>query len=123
MKNVIMLNKVNGGVGVVFEEFVNAFAEAIKKVAGADVEVFKPGTVPFEVLPQEVKDEALDTLKAYDKVEVEFSNGRYHVSAGTYIAASYPVDHCVFGTYYAKDLYTEDQRKANFKEVFGYEMR
>lgn len=122
MKNVIMRNKDNGAIGIVMEKWANDFTAAIKKVTGADVEIFQPGKAPFELLPQEVKAEALDTLKAYNKVNVEYSNGRYHVTAGTYLAASYPIDHCVFGTYYAKDLYTEEQRRANFKEVFGYEM-
>lgn len=123
MKNVIIRNKANGGVGVLNAGLAKNFLEAIKRLnPDAEAEIYQPGAFPFDLLPEDVKHEAMETLKAYEQVTVEYGNEHFHVSAGCYIAASYPFDHCVFGTYYAKDVYTEEQRRANFREVFGYEM-
>lgn len=67
-------------------------------------------------LPEAVRDEILNTLKAYDRVDVYFGNGEYHF--GLVIKNHYAADHKFIGTYYAKDIYTEDERILNYVNEF-----
>ena len=69
-------------------------------------------------LPINVQDQVKDTLKAYDHVNVWFSNGEYHVSSGCFIAAVYASDDKFIGTFNAKDIYTDNERIINYVESF-----
>lgn len=74
----------------------------------------------LEALPKEVCEKAKDILKAYDEVSITYEHGQYKVSACIGICANYAPDHKFIGTAYAEDIYTEAERKENFKEEFGY---
>lgn len=84
------------------------------------VENWTVGCMPFEELPEDVKAEALDILKAFDSVSVIYENFKFRVSTGHCLRASYARDYFVCGEYKAADLYTKEQRRANFIESFGY---
>ena len=75
--------------------------------------------IEFNELPEEIKEKALDILKAYDEVSVIFEYGKYNVTTGCCIKSVYAPDHKVCGRYFAKDLYTKEQRYENYKESFG----
>lgn len=70
----------------------------------------------FNELPQDVQDRVKRTLRAYDEETVWFENGRY--TYGVYIQSKYAADHKYIGTYYAKDIYTEEERILNYCEEF-----
>lgn len=86
---------------------------------GKVTDIYQVGTVPFDILPDDIKEECLDTLKAFDRVHVTYENGKFDISSGIGIYSHYPMDFFPCGTYCAKDLYTEEQRKANYIECFG----
>lgn len=67
-------------------------------------------------LPNEIQLKIKNTLKAYDKVDVFFENGRYNF--GVCIKKEYAPDHKFIGTYYAKDIFTEDERILNYVNEF-----
>lgn len=123
MKNV-MVRSNTGKMVPIDERMAVPFVNHLTAAGLIDsAEIFQPGEVPFDKLPDQVRAEALETLKAYDKVHVIYTGKQFHVSTGTYIASSYNYDDCVCGTYYAKDLYTLEECRRNFLEVFGYEPR
>lgn len=70
----------------------------------------------FNELPQEIQDQVKLTLRAYDEETVWFENGRY--TYGVCIKSKYAADHKYIGTYYAKDIYTEEERILNYCEEF-----
>lgn len=82
--------------------------------------MYKLSKAVLNELPKAVQDEVLDTLKAYNEANVEFSNGEYHVSTGLCIRAEYAPGHKFIGTAHAADIYTPEERDANYLEVFGY---
>ena len=55
-------------------------------------------------------------MRAYSEVTVWLENGRY--SFGVSIKANYAPDHEYIGTYYAKDIYTGEERIVNYCEEF-----
>lgn len=120
MKNMMLKNMNNGAMGAVDVENADNFVKALEGL-GYKVKLFEAGKVPFEELPPLVKAEVLDTLKAFSSVHVEYEDMKFHVTTVTMLSSEYAFDHCVCGTYLAKDLYTAEERRANFKEVFGYE--
>ena len=70
----------------------------------------------FNELPIEIQENIKNTLRAYDKVTVWFENGHY-----TYfdsIKSTYADDHRYIGTYYAKDVFSEEELILNFCEEF-----
>ena len=75
----------------------------------------------FNELPQEVRNQVLKTLKAYDEVNVIFENSKYEVKVAAVLKMGYDSDFQFVGTYYAKDLYTPEQRDSNYIETFGCE--
>jgi hypothetical protein len=75
----------------------------------------------LDSLPTQVRDSVLDVLKAYDVCYIDFENGLFKVTNGVCVKASYAPDHEFIGVAYAKDMYTPDQRRANFKDSFGYD--
>ena len=70
----------------------------------------------FNELPANVQEKIKNTLRAYDKVDVYFEHGEYHF--GLCLKAKYGEDHEVIGTYYAKDVYTEEERILNYVNEF-----
>ena len=95
------------------------FKELIE-IPGNQVSLFKVGTVKLEELPEATQKKVRDTLKAFDQVTVTYERAQFTVSTGTFLSAHYPTDHFVCGTYHQKEVYTPDERKANFLEEFGY---
>lgn len=80
----------------------------------------KEGTnmTQFNELPADVRNEAKETLKAFDRVHVIFEHGKYHVSAGMALKNKYADDHRFVGTYYANEVFTEDERILNYVNEF-----
>ena len=70
----------------------------------------------FNELPETIQNKIKDTLKAYDKVDVYYENGEYHF--GLVLKKNYAADHEVIGTYYAKDIYTDEERILNYVNEF-----
>lgn len=73
----------------------------------------------FENLPNEVKEEIRSILKAYDQAYVEYYNGRYWASAGCGIRGKYPEDFKSYGKIKVKDVFSLEERIANYKETFN----
>jgi hypothetical protein len=73
--------------------------------------------------PEEAQKNILQTLKAYSKVYVIIrENEEAEVTTGLMLAPGLaPVKS--FATIHQTDIYNLEERKANFKEVFGYEDR
>lgn len=86
----------------------------------ATVELFEVGTMPLDSLPEDIQNEVKSTLKAYNNVSVVYENFKFSTSVGVCIKSHYNFDHFVCGRYAAEDVYTEEERRANYKEVFGY---
>ena len=70
----------------------------------------------FNELPKEIQEEVKRTLRAYSEETVWFENGRY--TFGVMLKANYAPDHEYIGTYYANDIYTEEERIVNYCEAF-----
>lgn len=100
--------------------------DAIKLFTETGVKVlntFEAGNTPFEELPDEMKEDVKETLKAFHECTVIFENGKFLTSAGISIKSSYADDHFVCGTYKDDQIYTLEERRANYKECFGYAPR
>lgn len=85
-----------------------------------EVSLFAPGKVPLDMLPEEVQREAKETLKAFDEVSVVYENRRFHVTTVVCLCAHYAKDHFVCGRYFAREVFTTQERRLNSLEVFGY---
>lgn len=72
----------------------------------------------FKELPQDVQEKAINTLKAFDEVNVIFEYGEYHVSTCICLKKEYAPDHKYIGRYFAKDIFTPDDRIVNYIEQF-----
>ena len=72
----------------------------------------------LNALPQEVQEEVKNTLKAFDKVNVIYEYGAYHVTASVTLKKVYAADHEFIGTYKAADVFTQDERIINYVEEF-----
>ena len=70
----------------------------------------------FNELPMEIQEEIREKLRAYEDVTVWFENGRYNY--GLLIKKEYAPDQEYIGRYYAKDVYTEEERILNYCEQF-----
>ena len=70
----------------------------------------------FNDLPETVKAEVKDFLRAYDEVNVWYENGRY--SFGDVLKRCYAPDHRFVGTYRAEEIYTEKERIENYINEF-----
>ena len=71
----------------------------------------------FNELPESVQNEIVDTLKVYDSVYVSYENGRYSCG-GISIKKQYAKDHEYIGCFYAKDIFTEEERILNYVNEF-----
>lgn len=119
MKNVMVKNNTNGMLISFPEMMAEGFAQDMGAL-GYEMKIYEAGKVPFEALPSEVKNEVMYFLEVYSKVNVVFANGKFNVSTGVAIMASYVEDDCLCGEYFAKDLFTEEERKANYEKNFGF---
>lgn len=72
----------------------------------------------LNTLPSEVIEKVKNTLRAYDKCYVNYYGGAYHVSVGVSIKASYEPDEETIGTYFAKEVFTEEERILNYINSF-----
>lgn len=72
----------------------------------------------FNTLPMSVQTEIKNTLRAYDKVNVTFENGKYRVSTGTCLTKYYADDFKTIGTYTKEEIYTADEMIINYVESF-----
>ena len=70
----------------------------------------------FNELPETIQSKIKNTLKAYEKVDVYFENGEYHF--GLVLKKHYAEDHEVIGTYFARDIYTQEERILNYVNEF-----
>ena len=70
----------------------------------------------LNTLPIEEQNKIKGWLKAYDKVDVFFENGRYNY--GVCLKSHYAPDHEYIGTYRADEVYTEDERIENYINEF-----
>lgn len=84
-----------------------------------DIEVFEVGEMPLDKLPEEIQQEVRQTLKAYQRCNVYFEYGKFHTRTGYCIKAEYNFDHYVCGEYKASEVYTPEERRQNYIEVFG----
>lgn len=84
-----------------------------------EFEMFEVGTMPLEKLPEDIQKDVRDILRAFDKAFVVYEYGRFHATTCTCISSEYANDHFVCGTYNQKEVYTEEERRQNYKEEFG----
>lgn len=70
----------------------------------------------LNTLPKEIQEKIKDILKAYDEVHVTYEEGDYHF--GLYLKLYYSEDFKVIGTFYAKDIFTDEERIINYIEQF-----
>lgn len=83
--------------------------------------VFESGNVALTDLPEEIQEKVKSILRAYNKVNVTYEYSEFHVSAGCCIKSTYNHDHFPCGTYRADEVYTEEERRQNYFEEFGYD--
>ena len=74
----------------------------------------------LNTLPDNIIKEVKEILKAYEKVDVLFEYGKFYVMLGVVIKAKYGEDFKHIATFKNTDIYTEEERRQNYKEVFGY---
>lgn len=72
----------------------------------------------FAKLPADTQEQARSLLKVFDEVHITYEYGKYNVSSGIGIYATYAPDHCFLGTVRATDIFTEDERTQNYLESF-----
>ena len=94
----------------------NSFIELLE-APHAEYKVFEVGNVALEELPEETQIKVKETLTVFDSVNVVYEYGKFEVSAHTCIKAYYNYDHFVCGTYFAKDVYTEEERRQHLAEL------
>lgn len=74
--------------------------------------------IKFEELPMDVQEKIKQDLKAFDECHVVYEYGKYNVGGGICLKSKYADDFEVIGTYYAKDIFTEEERIINYVESF-----
>ena len=117
---------------VIPEKNITQMIEMIEEVARTypelrtKYEVFNVSEVPFEKLPEEIKDKVKETLKAFNKCSVIYEKRKnigekenFSVSVGICLQSKYSPDYFVCGDYKANEIYTEEERRQNYIEVFG----
>lgn len=72
----------------------------------------------FESLPVEIQADIKRTLRAYDKCNVYYEYGEYHVSTAYFLSAEYAPDFRTIGEFTAKELFTPEERMINYIESF-----
>lgn len=103
---------------------VDKFIEILKsshKFEG--IEVFNSNTMKLTDLPEAIQSKVKSILKAYNECHVTFEYGIFTASASYGIKSNYAPDHFVCGEYSVNEVYSEDEQRQNFYEVFGYACR
>lgn len=72
----------------------------------------------FETLPEHIKEDVKNTLKAYDKCYVNFQNGEYKVTIAIGILSEYPKDFKAIGTVHSHDIHSREERIENYINEF-----
>jgi hypothetical protein len=72
----------------------------------------------YSTLSIEVQNKIMDTLKAFDDVNVIFEYGKYHVSTGICVKKEYGEDFKVIGKFTAKEMYTVNTQIENYINEF-----
>lgn len=67
-------------------------------------------------LPENIQEKIKNTLKAYNEVTVFYEYGEYHF--GLCLKNVYGADHEYIGTYYAKDIFADEERILNYVNEF-----
>lgn len=111
------------GFMVLEEGLANKMVDILKAANADEVKILSSDEMKFEDFDEEVKAKIKEVLRAYDKVYVTYENGKFQVSTFIGIRSSYSEDHFFCGEYKAKEIYTFEERKQNFIEVFGYGSR
>ena len=83
----------------------------------AEIKVFDLNKMPLEKLPENTQDKVKEILKAYNKCNVVYQKGHFEIHVGTYLSKHYAFDYFTCGTYTAEEVYTEEERKQNYKEI------
>ena len=65
--------------------------------------------VKFEELSKEVQEEIKGVLGVYDKCNVIYMNGKYHVMTASFLLNNYPSDFKYIGDYKKEDILTETE--------------
>lgn len=69
-------------------------------------------------LPIDTQNEIRNTLKAFDRCDVWFEYGKYHVMCGACLRAYYAPDHRFVATFTKDDIYTETEQIENYINEF-----
>lgn len=104
------------------EEIINSISQFVGESL-IEVTSYEAGKMPLDRLPEAIQSEVKETLKAFPSTNVEYYNGEFHETTGCALRAKYPYDFFVAGHYTAKEVFTEEERKQNFIDSFGYEPR
>ena len=83
--------------------------------------VIESGNMNLADLPEEVQIKVKETLKMYDQTHVYFEYNEFSESPHSCLKAHYNHDHFFCGTYYAKDVYTAEERKVHLAELNSYD--
>ena len=70
----------------------------------------------LDVLDEVTKQRVIDTLTAYDRVLIDYSNGKYHIGA-LCLLDKYPADFRQIGYIYNHDVYTEEEMAYNYSQL------
>ena len=116
------INNGSEGYITVDSKAADEFEKLVKETTKQNTfERFESGNVPLVAMPKETRDKVMSVLRAFDEVSVEYENGGFRVFTGSYLSASYAIDHFFCGRYRADEVYTREQRRQNFIEEFGYD--
>lgn len=69
-------------------------------------------------LPKETVENIKETLKAYDKCNVIFENGKYNVRTGYCLQSSYAEDYKFIGEFSKDEVFTKREQIINYIEEF-----
>ena len=69
-------------------------------------------------LPIDTQNEIRNTLKAFDRCDVWFEYGKYHVMCGACLRAKYAPDHRFVATFTKDEIYTETEQIENYINEF-----
>lgn len=67
--------------------------------------------------PFSIQEEIKNTLTAFDSVNVDFSNGKFHVHTGISISNEYAEDFKFYGEIKNSDIYSAEEMKANYNAL------
>lgn len=102
----------------IYLNYVNELAKQ-KPELNTVVEAFEVAKMPLEKLPEDVQTEVKNILKAFNTCTVVYEYGKFHASTSTCIKSDYNFDYFVCGHYLAEEVYTFEERRQNYIEVFG----